>query len=153
RCATGLRYAPITERRFSQVTTGASRRETRAQDGEALADPLERGRVGYLTQTQVQLLRSLARFPEQPFLRPFEREPLLVEKRLDPAHEIEVTLPVEALARGVLLGTQELELRLPVAQHVRGHAGDRLDLADPVVQLLDRVRVGGHAVGVGGVYT
>src|SRR5262245_50973361 len=129
--------------------TGASRRETGPQHGEALADPLQRGGVCHLAQAQIELLRALARFAEQPLLGPFERQPLLVEERLDPTHEIEVALTVETLTRRVLLRPEELELRLPVAQHVRGHGRDRLDLADPVVQLLDGVRVGRHAPGVG----
>ena len=39
----------------------------------------------------------------------------------------------------VLLRAQQIELGLPVPEHVGRHAGRRLRLADPVVELVDYV--------------
>jgi hypothetical protein len=87
------------------------------------------------------LLGALAaRFGEQALLGPFQREPLVVEQRLDADDEVEVTPAVDPLPRGVLLGTQQLELRLPVPEDVGGNPRDRLDFSDAVVELLGDVR-------------
>ena len=50
--------------------------------------------------------------------------------------QIEVGLAVQPLPRRVLLRAEQLELGLPVAEHVGGNLRDRLDLADPVVELV-----------------
>src|SRR4029453_1637511 len=89
-------------------------------------------------------LRATARLGEQAFLGALEGEALVVEQRLDPQHQLQVAAPVQALARGVLLRAQQLELRLPVAQDVGGHFRDRLDLAAPGVELLGNRRRGVH---------
>src|SRR5262245_46225326 len=81
-------------------------------------------------------LRRAARLAPQPLLRPFEGEPLVVQERFDAQDELEVFLAVQPLARGGLLGSQQLELGLPVAKHVGGNVRDRLDLADAVVELV-----------------
>src|SRR5262245_54332870 len=125
-------------RAVSQKPGDASRRQAGAERGQPLPDPLERFAVGHLTKPEIQL-SALARFGEQALLGALQRETLAVEQGLDALHQLEVPGPVQALAGGVLLGPEQLELRLPVPQHVRRHLGDLFDLADPVVQLLGGV--------------
>src|SRR2546422_11691593 len=83
------------------------------------------------------LFRSVgARFVPEPLLGALEGEALVVEQALDAQHQLEVLLAVETLAGGILLGPEQLELGLPVAQHVGRNLRDRLDLSDPVVELV-----------------
>src|SRR5262249_52974765 len=126
RCATGLRYGH-----------SRSRRQTRTQRGEPVTHTLERVGVRDLAHPQLELAPiASSRLREQPLARPLEREPLVVEQRLDPLDQLEIALPIEPLASGILFGPQELELGLPVAKDVRGHGRDLFDLTDPVVELL-----------------
>src|SRR4029434_2840220 len=55
---------------------------------------------------------------------------------LDPKHQVEIAPAVQPLPRRVFLRTQQLELRLPVPQHIGRDLRDRLHLADPVVELV-----------------
>src|SRR5262249_49082798 len=73
---------------------------------------------------------------EQPLFRPFEGEALVVKQGLDAQDQIEIAPPVQSLAGRVLLGAEETELRLPVAQDIGGPLREALDLADPVVELV-----------------
>src|SRR5215467_3159406 len=84
RCATGLRYAPTAEQRFSQNPRGASRSQPGAQLQQASADAPQRLRIGGLAQPEVELLGALARFTQEALLGALQREALLVEQRLDP---------------------------------------------------------------------
>src|SRR5262245_51285298 len=117
RCATGLRYAPMCRRAVSQKPGDASRRQAGAWRRQALADPLERFAVGHLAKPEIQL-SALARLGEQALLGALQGEALAVEQGLDALYELEVPGPVETLAGGILLGPEQLELRLPVPQHV-----------------------------------
>ena len=139
-CATGLRHAPTVEHRFSQKCAGASRTQARPERLEPVADAPERLRVRRLLHAELELLGRLARVRVEPLLGAFEREPLLVQEGLDPLDQIEVAPPIEPLAGRVLLRAQQLELGLPVPENVRRDRRDRLDLADPVVELLGDVR-------------
>src|SRR5207244_1539013 len=67
-------------------------------------------------------------------------QPLFVEEGLDALDQLEVARAVQTLAGRVLLRPKKLELRLPVAQHVRGDGRDRLDLPDAVVELFGGFR-------------
>src|SRR5262245_54708112 len=138
-CATGLRHAPTAERGLSQKRGQASRSQARAERGQPLADAAQRARVTHLAQPELELL-GLARLGEQALLGALQRQPLVVEQGLDPDHEIDIAPGVDALARGVLLGTEQLELGFPVAEDVGGHARHRLDFADAVVELLGGFR-------------
>src|ERR1700675_1378761 len=146
-CATGLRYAPSVpqdEAEVSQKPRGASRSQPGAQPRETVTDPSQGRRVGGLLETKLELLGALARLCEQPLLGALERQPLVVEQGADALDEIEVAPPVHTLPAGILLRTEQLEFRLPVAEDVRGHTRDRFDFADPVVELLGGLRR--HAV-------
>src|SRR5262249_19002749 len=147
RCATGLRYAPTAEGRFSQNPRDASRCQPGAQLEQARADAPERLGIGGLAKPEIELLGALAGLTEETFLGALEGQALFVKERLDPAHQVDVTLPVQALAGRVLTGTQQLELGLPVPQHVGGDTGEWLHLPDAVVELLDRF--GRHAPAAG----
>src|SRR5690242_3082265 len=128
------------ERELSQEPRGVSRSQPGPQGGEALADPLEGIRVRGLAQAQVQLLRArLARLGQEPLLGTLEGEALVVQQRLDALDELDVARAIEPLAGRVLLGPEQLELRLPVAEHIGRDLGDLLDLTDAVVQLLGKV--------------
>src|SRR5574341_136900 len=135
---------PDLRRELSQKPPGASRTEARAKGGKPLADAPERLGVRGFFHPELELLARSPGLGEETLLGPFEREPLVVEEGLDARDEVEVAAAVETLAGGVLLRAQQLELRLPVPQHVGRDGGELLDLADPVVQLLGRC--GGHAV-------
>jgi len=54
--------------------------------------------------------------------------------------QLDLALAIDALAGGILLGPEQLELRLPVAEDVGGDSGELFDLADLVVELLGGVR-------------
>src|SRR3989440_156576 len=64
-------------------------------------------------------------------------------------HQVDVATAVEALAGGILLGPQQLELRLPVAEDVGGDARDLLHFPDAVVQLLRDLQRHGALVRAG----
>src|SRR5262245_18549590 len=147
---------PDLESGFSQNLMGASTRscacsppELRAQRGEALADPPECRRVGSLAHAELELLGPLARLGEQALLRALQGQALVVEQGLDAPDEIEVAVAVEALPGRVLLGSEQLELRLPVAQHVGRDSGQGLDLSDAVIELLGGLRHGAGPQGCG----
>src|SRR5215470_15603519 len=142
-CATGLRHAPTFRRELSQISQGPSRTEARAQDAEPIADPLERLRVRGFLHSELELIGA-PRLGDQALLGALEREPLLVQERLDALNELEVARAIQTLARRVLLGPKQLELRLPVAKDVGRDTGDRLHLTDTVVELFRDFR--GHAV-------
>src|SRR3977135_4482307 len=142
-CATGLRHAPTFRRELSQISRGPSRTEARAQDAEAIADTFERLRVRGLLHPELELVGA-ARLADQPLLGAFEREPLLVQERLDALDQLEVARAIQTLARRILLGPKQLELRLPVAKDVGRDTGDRLHLTDTIVELFGDFR--GHAV-------
>src|SRR5436309_10937309 len=133
-CATGLRHAPTFKRGLWQISAGPSRTQARAQNAEAVADAPQRLRIGGLFHAELELLRP-ARLCDEPLLGALEGQPLFVEESLDPLDQLEVARAVQTLAGRVLLRTEQLELRLPVAQHVRGDGRDRLDLPDAVVEL------------------
>src|SRR6185369_17005080 len=143
-CATGLRHAPTFRRELSQISQGPSRTEARAQDAETIADAFERLRVRGFLHSQLELIGA-PRLADQPLLGALEREPLLVQQRLDPLNELEVARAIQTLARRILLGPKQLELRLPVAKDVGRDIGDRLHFTDTIVELFRDFR-GGHAV-------
>src|SRR5262249_25333317 len=142
-CATGLRHAPTVRRKLSQITRDPSRTEARAQDAETIADTLERLRVRGLLHPELELVDA-ARLADQPLLGTLEREPLLVEQRLDTLDQLEIARPVQTLPRRILLGPKQLELRLPVAKDVGRDTGDRLHFTDTIVELFCDFR--DHAV-------
>src|SRR5215470_1986051 len=142
-CATGLRHAPTVRRELSQITRAPSRTETRAQDAETVADAFERLGVRRFLHPQLELVGA-ARLADQPLLGALEREPLLVEQRLDALHQLEIARPVQTLPRGILLRPKQLELRLPVAKDVGRDTGDRLHFTDTIVELFCDFR--DHAV-------
>jgi hypothetical protein len=137
---------PDLRRRLSQNLRRPSRRETPAERVQAVADAAERLGVRRLPHAEVELLGRPSRFGDEALLGALEREALVVEQGLDALDEVEVAPPIEALARRVLLRPKELELGLPVTEDVRRHTGDRLDLADPIVELLGGGR---RSVGYG----
>src|SRR5215470_6247693 len=142
-CATGLRHAPTVRRELSQITRAPSRTETRAQDAETVADAFERLGVRRFLHPELELVGA-ARLADQPLLGALEREPLLVEQRLDALHQLEIARPVQTLPRGILLRPKQLELRLPVAKDVGRDTGDRLHFTDTIVELFCDFR--DHAV-------
>src|SRR5262249_35704026 len=142
-CATGLRHAPTFRRELSQIRRSPSRTQTRAQDTETIANALERLRVGNFLHPQLELVGA-ARLGDQPLLGALEREPLLVQERLDTLDQLEIARAIQTLARRILLGPKQLELRLPVAKDVGRDTGGRLHLTDTIVELFCDFR--GHAV-------
>src|SRR5690349_1839676 len=116
-CATGLRHAPTFRRELSQISQAPSRTEARAQNAEAITNALERLRVRGFLHPELELVGA-ARLADQPLLGALEREPLLVEQRLDALDQLEVTRTVQTLARRILLGPEQLEFRLPVTKDV-----------------------------------
>src|SRR2546430_3575809 len=137
---------PDLRRELSQNLRSPSRSEACAERAKTVTDAPERLGVRPFLHAELELLGRLPGFGDEALLRALEREALLVEQGLDALDEVEVAPAIEALPRRVLLRTQKLELRLPVAEDVRRHAGDRLNLADPVVELL---RGGRRSVGYG----
>ena len=137
---------PDLRRELSQNLCSPSRSEACAERAEAVPDASKRLGVRHFFHAELELLGRLSGLGDEALLGALEREALLVEQRLDALDEVEVAPAIEALPRRVLLRPQELELRLPVTQDVRRHAGDRLDLADPIVELLGGGR---RAVGYG----
>ena len=144
-CATGLRHAP-TRGELSQNPHTPSRDQARAERAQTVADPTKRLGVGRFLHAELELLARPSRLGDEAFLGALERQALFVEQGLDALDEIEVAPAIEALSCRILLRPEELELRLPVAENVRRHAGDRLDLANPIVELL---RGGRRSVGYG----
>src|SRR5262245_10450164 len=142
-CATGLRHAPTVRRELSQISPGPSRTQARAQDAETIADALERLRVRGFLHAELELVRA-TRLADQPLLGALERQPLFVQQGLDALDELEVARPIQTLTRRILLRTEQLEFRLPVAKDVSGDTGDRLHLTDTVVELFCDFRRG-HA--------
>src|SRR6266478_4670047 len=141
-CATGLRHAPTVRRELSQISRGPSRTEARAQDAQAIADAPQRLRVRGFLHPELELLGT-ARLADEPLLGALEGQPLLVEQGLDALNELEVARTIQALTRRVLLRTEQLEFRLPVAKDVSGDTGDRLHFTDTIVELFRDFR--GHA--------
>ena len=131
---------PDLRRELSQNLRSPSRSEACAERAKTVTDAPERLGVRPFLHAELELLGRLPGFGDEALLRALEREALVVEKRLDPLHELEVASAVDTLPRRVLLGPQELELRLPVAEDVRGHARDGLHLADAIVEPLGAVR-------------
>src|SRR2546426_4652088 len=127
---------PDLRRELSQNLRSPSRSEACAERTEAVTDAPERLGVRHFLHAELELLGRFPGFGDEALLGALEREALLVEQGLDALDEVEVAPAIEALPRRVLLRPQKLELRLPVAEDVRRHAGDRLNLADPVVELL-----------------
>src|SRR5262249_58870776 len=84
-------------------------------DPERVTHAAERGLERRAAHAQVHL-RGPAALRHETLLRALEREPLVVQERLDAEDEIEIASPIEPLARGVLLGSQQPELGFPVAQ-------------------------------------
>src|SRR5262249_24590406 len=72
-----------------------------------------------------------------------DREPLIVKERADLEEDLDLALAVHARPAAPLLGTQHLELRLPVAEHVRFDANQITDFADRVVEPSGRKRLHG----------
>src|SRR5262245_49239360 len=105
----------------------------RLQPGANRAKRGERLRIG---RRQLELLVALPAFLLEPLLRALQREPVLVEQTLDAKHHLHVVLPVDALARVVLAGPEQVEFRLPVPQDVRRHPGEIGHLPDPEEQLV-----------------
>src|SRR2546430_1887957 len=127
---------PDLRRELSQNLRSPSRSEACAERAKTVTDAPERLGVRPFLHAELELLGRLPGFGDEALLRALEREALLVEQGLDALDEVEVAPAIEALPRRVLLRTQKLELRLPVAEDARRHAGDRLNLADPAVALL-----------------
>ena len=89
-CATGLRHAPTQAcdcRRYRAERFKDSRRVRRAR--EAVANAPECIRVGGLLHAELELIRP-ARLGDEPLLGALERQPLVVEQRLDPLDELEI---------------------------------------------------------------
>src|SRR5206468_8800673 len=122
-CATGLRHAPTVKRELSQISRGPSRTEARAQDAQAIADAPQRLRVGGFFHPELELLGA-TRLADEPLLGALEGQPLLVKQGLDALNELEVARTIQALTRRVLLRTEQLEFRLPVAKDVSGDTGE-----------------------------
>src|SRR5262245_12804454 len=122
------------------MTRGPSSVQPSSQCGQALANAAEGVAVSVIAQRERQRLGAPARLGEKTLFGALQREALVIEQRLDPLDELEVSSAIDALPRRILLGSQELELRLPVAKHVRGHTGDGLHLADAIVEPLGAVR-------------
>src|SRR5262245_8734669 len=112
----GLYVAPLSGSRGSS----SERLPDRFQPG---SDRAERGQRLGIRRWQFELLVALPSLQLQALLRSLQREPVLVQQALDAQDHLHVVLPVDALARMVLPRPQELELRLPVTEHVRRHAG------------------------------
>src|SRR5574341_1683396 len=106
-CATGLRHAPTVRRELSQISRDASRTEARAQSPEAVANAPERVRVRDFLHAELELIRS-ARLGDEPLLGTLERQPLVVEQRLDPLNELEIARTIETLAGRILLRPEQL---------------------------------------------
>jgi len=112
---------------LSQISRLASRTQTRAQHAETVANAPERVRVGRFLHAELELVGA-ARLGDEPLLGAFQRQPLVVEERLDPLDELEIARAVQALTGRILLGPEQLEFRFPVAKDVRGDGRDRFDL-------------------------
>src|SRR4029450_10245867 len=113
--------------------TSSQRLPDRLQPG---LDPAKRGQRLRIRRRHLELLVALPAFLLEALLRSLEREPVLVEEALDAQDHLHVVLAVHALPGMVLPGSQELEFRFPVAQHVRRHAGEVSHLADSKEQLV-----------------
>src|SRR5262245_45508111 len=107
---------------------------------QAVADTSKGVRVQRFPKSELELLGAPSRLGEQALLGALQRKALVVEKGLDPAHEIEIAPTVEPLPGRILLGPEQLELRLPVPEDVRGNARQRFHLADPVIELFGRLQ-------------
>src|SRR6266568_1430932 len=106
-------------RGLSKNIRNLSRREVSAARAKPATDAPERLGVRPFLHAELELLGRLPGFGDEALLRALEREALLVEQGLDALDEVEVAPAIEALPRRVLLRTQKLELRLPVAEDVR----------------------------------
>src|SRR5262245_9234737 len=62
------------------------------------SDRAQRGQRLRVRRREFELLVALSTLLLESFLRPFECEPVLVEKALDAQHHLHVVLPVDALA-------------------------------------------------------
>jgi len=74
---------------LSQISRGASRTQTRAQHAETVANAPERVRVCRFLHAELELVGA-ARLGDEPLLGAFQRQPLVVEERLDPLDELEI---------------------------------------------------------------
>src|SRR6185295_14338061 len=92
---------------------------------------------------QLDLLPVLAVVQELP-PRARDREPVIVEELLHLEEDLHVALPVHARAAPPFLGTQHLELRLPVAEDVGLHPDHVADFADGIVETSCRNGSHGH---------
>src|SRR5262245_1506831 len=103
---------------------------------QARADVAQRGQRLRVRRRQLELLVALPSLVLEPLLRSLQCQAVLVEQALDAEHHLDIVLPVDTLARVVLARAQQLELRLPVPEHVRRNSGEVGDLADPEEQLV-----------------
>src|SRR5690606_20134665 len=85
----------------------------------------------------------------EPLARALDRVLLLVEEVLHEEDELDLLRAVDPVARAVLRGTEHVELRLPVAEHVRLEAGEVADLSDRVVDLARDRLAHDHSSGLG----
>src|SRR5262245_8171120 len=97
-----------------------------------------------LRERELDLVATVLLLPvEDPAPRASDGEALVVEELLDLVEGLDVAAPVHPRAAAPLLGTQHLELRLPVTEHVRFDADQVADFADGVVEPADRKRLHG----------
>lgn len=72
----------------------------------------------------------------------FDGEALFIQKSLDFEYEFHIFAAVLTLVSAGLLWTESIELRFPVAQHVRFHTGEAGNLTYFEIQLIRDVRRG-----------
>jgi hypothetical protein len=92
---------------LSQNDGAPSRRQPPAQRGEPVAHAPQGVRVRHLAHPELELPRVRPpRFRQETLARALEREPLVIEQRLDPLHQLEIATTVETLPGRILLGAQ-----------------------------------------------
>jgi hypothetical protein len=122
---------------LSQSGRRLSRHEELSERLESGPDATDGRRAPHVVRDgERELLRTASGVGEQPLLRTLQGQALVVEQRLDAEDQVEIAAAIQPLARRVLLGSEQLELRLPVPEDVRGDSRRRLGLADPVVELV-----------------
>jgi hypothetical protein len=105
---------------LSQSAVRLSRHEDLPERFEARANATDgRRSLRVPGHGERQLLGPAPRIGEQPLLRTLQGQPLVVQQGLDPEDQVEIAPPVQPLAGRILLGAQQLELRLPVPEDVR----------------------------------
>src|SRR5260370_17699243 len=117
------------------LRSALGRREPIAKRAQLIARASERRFERLAAHAQVELPGAPA-LGVEPLLGAFEGQPFLVEEPLDAQDEVEITPAIETLTRGIFLGAQELELRLPVAEDIGRNGRDALALSDPRVELV-----------------